>query len=115
MRITLRSRTTKAGTTTLFLDFYDNGKRWLEYLNLYLTGDAKRDRETMRLAETILSQRRLDAAATNNALPAPSRTKVDFIEYCRKLGETKPAENSRLVWKRMIAHLEAYAGPRGIT
>jgi integrase len=115
MKITLRSRTTKAGTTTLFLDFYDNGKRWLEYLNLYLVGDAKQDKETMRLAETILSQRRLDAAATNNALPAPSRTKVDFIEYCRKLGETKPAENSRLVWKRMITHLEAYTGPRGIT
>jgi integrase len=115
MRITLRSRTTKAGTTTLFLDFYDNGKRWLEYLNLYLVGDARQDKEIMRLAETILSQRRLDAAATNNALPAPSRTKVDFIEYCRKLGETKPAENSRLVWKRMIAHLEAYTGPRGIT
>jgi integrase len=115
MKITLRSRTTKAGTTTLYLDFYDNGKRWYESLNLYLIGDREQDKQTKRLAETILSQRRLDAAATDNSLPSPNRTKLDFIEYCRNLGETKPSPNTRLVWKNTIAHLEAFADGKALT
>lgn len=115
MKISLRSRTTKAGTTTLYLDFYDSGKRWLEYLNLYLTGDKAKDKETWRLADTIVSQRRLDAAAVDNDLPSPNRKKLDFIKYCRELGETKPSENTRLVWKNTIAHLETFAGDKKIT
>jgi site-specific recombinase XerD len=115
MKISLRSRPTETGKQSLYLDFYQNGKRWYESINLYLIGDRDQDKQTKRLAETILSQRRLDAAATENVLPAPSRMKADFIEYCRKLGESKPSENTRLVWKNTIAHLEAFAGKEGIT
>lgn len=115
MKITLRSRTTKAGTTTLYLDYYSHGKRWLEYLNLYVIGDKKRDEDTWRLAESIASQRRLDAAAADNDLPSPNRKKIDFIQYCRDLAATKPSENTRVVWKNTIAHLEIFAGGAGLT
>jgi hypothetical protein len=57
----------------LYLDFYDNGRRWYEFLNLFLTGDRQRDKETMWLAKEIISQRRLDAATMQNVLPAPSK------------------------------------------
>ena len=115
MKIALRNKPTKTQGKSLYLDFYDKGRRWYEFLNLFLTGDRLRDRETMRLAEGILSQRRLDAAATRNALPAPSRMKADFIAYCRKMGEDKTVENTRLVWKKAVNHLARFAGNDGIT
>ena len=115
MKIALRNKPTKTQGKSLYLDFYENGRRWYEFLNLFLTGDRLRDKETMRLAEGILSQRRLDAAATQNALPAPSRMKTDFIAYCRKMGEGKTAENTRRVWKRAADHLARFAGNGGIT
>jgi integrase len=115
MKISLRSRPTETGKRSLYLDFYDNGKRWYESLSLYTIGDRDKDKQTQRLAEAILSQRRLDAAATDNDVPSPNRSKLDFIEYCRKLGETKPSENTRLVWKNTIAHLETFANGKGIT
>jgi len=115
MKIALRNKPTKTQGRSLYLDFYDNGRRWYEFLNLFLTGDRQRDKETMRLAEGILSQRRLDAAATQNALPAPSRMKADFIAYCREIGETKITKSSRILWKRAVAYLESFAGKEGIT
>ena len=115
MKIALRNKPTKTHGKSLYLDFYDNGRRWYEFLNLFLTGDRLRDKETMRIAEGILSQRRLDAAAIQNALPAPSRMKADFIEYCRKIGETKLTVNSRAGWRRAIDHLARFAGKEGIT
>ena len=115
MKIALRNKPTKKQGKSLYLDFYDNGRRWYEFLNLFLTGDRLRDKETMRLADGILSQRRLDAAATQNGLPAPSRLKADFITYCRKLGESKTNENTRRIWKKAINHLARFAGNGGIT
>jgi hypothetical protein len=39
--------------------------------------------------------------------------KSDFVEYAEQIGESKPAPNTRLVWKRALAHLKAFAGPGG--
>ena len=114
MKIALRNKPTKKQGRSLYLDFYDNGRRWYQFLNLFLIGDRQRDKETMRIAEGILSQRRLDAAAIQNALPAPSRMKADFVEYCRKIGESKPTESSRYGWKKAIDHLARFAGKEGI-
>jgi hypothetical protein len=38
MKVTLRQRQ-KGDKTSLYLDYYSNGKRQYEYLNLYLTPD----------------------------------------------------------------------------
>lgn len=112
MRIALRSRTTKAGTTTLYLDYYDRGRRWLEYLKLYLSGDQESDRQTMRLAETVLAQRQREAVDREAGLSAPERTGVDFLEYCRKLREAKPSPSTRGVWRNALMHLEAFTGKK---
>lgn len=63
--IKLRSRLTKNGSKSLYLDIYIDGKRSYEYLKLYLIPertkqDKEKNRETMRLAEAIRGKRMVD-------------------------------------------------------
>ena len=39
MKITIRTRILKTGSRSIYLDFYEKGKRWIEYLNLFLVPD----------------------------------------------------------------------------
>jgi integrase len=110
MKVTLRQRKTRSGTVTLYLDLYGNGTRRLEYLNLYLTGDRHADKETMRLAEAIAAKRKLDSVSADHNIPAPSRLKEDFVEYCRNIGKEQRAHNTSLVWNNAVNHLIAYGG-----
>ncbi len=64
MKITIRTRATKDGSRSIYLDFYEKGKRWYEYLNLYLVPgkatEAKRLNEiAMAKANEIKSKRML--------------------------------------------------------
>ena len=64
MKITIRTRTLRTGSRSIYLDFYDKGKRWNEYLNLFLIPDdepdAKRLNEAaMAKANAIKSKRML--------------------------------------------------------
>lgn len=43
MKITIRTRTLKTGSRSIYLDFYEKGKRWSEYLNLFLVPDDAPD------------------------------------------------------------------------
>lgn len=40
MRIEIRTRELKNGNRTIYLDYYDKGKRWYEYPKLYLIPDT---------------------------------------------------------------------------
>lgn len=96
---------------TVYLDCYDRGRRWLEYLGLYLEGQRstkEADRETLRLAESIAAKRRLEAVGAEHGFAAQAKQKADFIAYCRKLGESKRSPNTRNVWRNAIAHLVAF-------
>ncbi|MBM3789832.1 MAG: site-specific integrase [Acidobacteria bacterium] len=110
MKISLRERRTRAGTRTLYLDFYDRGRRSLEYLSLYLTGNQKQDKRTRELAEGILAKRRLEHVQGEHGFPSPTRQKDDFLAYCRRIGEGKRAANTCMVWRHAVTHLEAFAG-----
>ena len=62
MTVELRSRLLKNGNKTLYLDFYENGKRWYEYLDLYIvpgnTPAIKKENEgTMNKAIAIKAKR----------------------------------------------------------
>ncbi|MBT8220293.1 MAG: site-specific integrase, partial [Bacteroidia bacterium] len=69
MKVTLRKRK-KGNKITLYLDYYDKGKREYEHLGLYLTPDpekgsltkAQRDenKKILALAESIRSKRHLE-------------------------------------------------------
>lgn len=69
LSVTLRQRTLKSGRTTLYLDIYSDGIRKTESLNLYLVGERKADKETLRLANIIRARREEELLATSaNAL-----------------------------------------------
>lgn len=110
MKIALRTRKLKDGRETVYLDKYHKGKRQLEYLGLYLVGNSKLDKETLRLAEAIRAKRQLESVADEHDLPSPSRLKEDFVAFCRRIGESQKALNTQLVWQRAIAKLIAFRG-----
>ncbi len=110
MKISLRERTTRKGTRTLYLDYYENGRRRLEYLRLYLTGEPKHDKRILELAEQIRSKRITEHAQGQYGFISPTRQREDFLNYCREIAKTGKALNTRLIWKRAINHLEAFNG-----
>jgi integrase len=114
MQIKVRHKKLRDGRReTVYLDYYDHGRRWLEYLGLYLTGKkahAETDRETLRLAENVAAKRRLELASEEHGFAMQARQRADFIEYCRKLGESKRSPNTRVVWRNAIGHLETFTG-----
>lgn len=64
MSITIRTRDLTEGNKTIYLDFYEKGKRWREYLGLYLkpevNDEAKKENDNaMRRAIEIKAQREL--------------------------------------------------------
>jgi integrase len=114
MQIKVRHKKLRDGRReTVYLDYYDHGRRRLEYLGLYLTGrkaHAETDRETLRLAENIAAKRRLELANEEHGFAMQAKQKADFIEYCRKQGESRRSPNTRLVWRNAIGHLEGFTG-----
>lgn len=53
--VRLRQKPLRDGRRTIYLDYYDHGRRWLEYLKLYLTGkrsDTERDKQTWSSPKT---------------------------------------------------------------
>lgn len=114
MQIKVRHKKLRDGRReTVYLDYYDHGRRWLEYLGLYLTGKkahAEADREMLRLAENVAAKRRLELASDERGFAMRAKQKGDFIEYCRTLGESKKSPNTRVVWRNAIAHLEDVSG-----
>lgn len=110
MGIKLRKRKIRGGNETLYLDHYDHGRRHLEYLNLYLTGDRKKDKLTLELAEDILAKRRLEVVREEHEFPSPEKQQADFITYARQLTKKKRSPNTRLAWENAIVHLERFAG-----
>lgn len=90
MKITIRTRTLKTGSRSIYLDYYDKGKRWNEYLNLFLVPDdapdAKRLNEAvMEKANAIKSKRLLgieDETETSdsNQSELPQRVFADWLD-----------------------------------
>ena len=90
MKITIRTRALKTGSRSIYLDFYEKGERWSEYLNLFLvpddTPDAKRLNDaSMAKANEIKSKRLLgideDETETGGSEPnqLPKRIFADWL------------------------------------
>lgn len=91
MKITIRTRTLKTGSRSIYLDFYEKGKRWSEYLNLFLVPDdapdARRLNEAaMAKANEIKSKRMLGIdedeteADNGNSKQLPKRIFADWLD-----------------------------------
>ena len=87
MKITIRTRELKDGNKTIYLDFYDEGKRWYEYLNLHLVpgNDAiskQQNDDAMAKAVEIKAKRMLgiedEPEPASNELP--KRVFADWLD-----------------------------------
>lgn len=98
MKITIRTRALKTGSRSIYLDFYEKGERWSEYLNLFLVPDdapdAKRLNDaSMAKANEIKSKRLLgideNEAETEDGktLQLPKRILADWLnDYIEGIG-----------------------------
>ena len=98
MKVTLRQRL-KGDKISLYLEYYSNGKRQYEYLNLYLTPDPEKGKLTnavkeenkklLALAETIRSKRHLEIQNSTYDFHDKEKLKTYFIMYMEALAEKK--------------------------
>ena len=105
MTVELRSRLLKNGNKTLYLDFYENGKRWYEYLDLYIvpgnTPAIKKENEgTMNKAIAIKAKRILGIEDDPEPLAngeLPKRVFADWLDgYYKRLEEEDRLSESTL-------------------
>ena len=107
--VTLRSRKRQSGLEALYLDISFDGVRRSEYLKLYLTGgnsreERARDKETMRKAEIIRSQRILDLQERRLGLMSATPCKVLFWPYYDRLMSTK-GKATKQIWGLTKTHI----------
>ena len=87
MKIEIRKRAIKNGCQSLYLDFYDEGKRWYEYLNLHLVPEKdavskKQNEDALAKAVEIKAKRLLgieDEVEETTNEDAPKRVFADWL------------------------------------
>ncbi|HQX96280.1 MAG TPA: phage integrase SAM-like domain and Arm DNA-binding domain-containing protein, partial [Chitinophagaceae bacterium] len=119
MTVTLRQRK-KGDKISLYLDYYGDGKRDYEYLQLYiipepekgkLTKEQKEEnRKTMILAEAIRSKRLLQIKNEEYGFRDTDKAKGSFIAYFERLTEKrKGSEGNWGNWDSVLKHLKKFA------
>lgn len=118
MKVTLRQRL-KGRKISLYLEFYSNGKRQYEYLNLYLTPDPEKgsltkaekddNKKILALAETIRSRRHLEIQNSIYDFHDKEKLKTFFIMYMESLAEKRKGSKGNYGnWDSTIKHLKKY-------
>lgn len=120
MKVTLRQRN-QGGKTSLYLDFYDNGKRKREYLKLYLEPNPKTkvdrnlNKQTLALAESIKAKKQIEIQNGTYDFYNSEVQKGSFINYVQKLTDQRFNSTGNYGnWLSMLKHLKNYC-PNGIT
>lgn len=94
MKITIRTRTLRTGSRSIYLDFYDKGKRWNEYLNLFLIPDDEPD------------AKRLDEAAMAKANAIKSKRMLGIEEKTETNGDKQSELSKRVFADWLTDHIE---------
>lgn len=128
MKVHLRQRKqTKSGSISLYLEIYKGtmttpeGKvknlKDYEYLKLYLIDKPKtpaqkdQNAETLKLAESIKSQRIVDIAKGEYGFNNSKKTTVNFIDYFKALTDDRKQSNGNWGnWDSTLKHLVNYKG-----
>lgn len=110
-------RTLAGGKQSLYLDIYTDGRRTYEFLKLYLVPertreDREKNRETMRLAEAVKSQRLVDIQNNRFGFESAYKLDTEFLPYYRAMCQERfNMEGSRGNWGNWwscLQHLERY-------
>lgn len=94
MKIAIRTRTLRTGSRSIYLDFYDKGKRWNEYLNLFLIPDDEPD------------AKRLNEAAMAKANAIKSKRMLGIEEETGTNGDKQSALPKRVFADWLTDHIE---------
>ena len=112
MKVTLRQRT-KNGKVSLYLDYYDKGKRKLEYLRLYLIDKPRTPEErsfnkkTLQLGESIRSKRQLELQNGIYGFQDTEKINSLFLTYFELLAEKRrDSEGNYGNWLSALKHLK---------
>jgi len=89
MKIQLRKKKLLDGSESLYLDIYNNGKRSYEFLKLYIKRGNENNKETMLLANKILSKRIVELDNAEYGQASSQKKKASFIKYFEKFANTK--------------------------
>jgi integrase len=119
MKVTLRQRK-KGDKISLYLDYYNNGKREYEYLKLYLIPEPEKGKLTktqkdenskiLSLAESIRSKRHLEIQNGIYGFSDKEKLKGHFIAYMNTLAQKKlESKGNYDNWDSSIKHLRKYA------
>ena len=125
MKITLKQKTLKDGSISLYIEYYKgsstdvNGKkihlRDFEYLKLYLLSNPKdkiekqKNKEALELAENILSIRKAEYLQGKYDIKNTAKAKRTFLNYFSELAEEKQKKNSLNnynCWYSTLQHLK---------
>ena len=129
MKINLKKRKLKNGKLSLYLEYYkgysidSDGKkkhnRDFEYLKLYLHQDPnnatekKENKETLQLAEKILTIRQADHIKGKYNIKDNEKSKTLFLEYYNKLKEERyESKGNYDNWDAAYKHIERYCPPQ---
>lgn len=104
MRVSLRQKKLKDNRVSLYLDFYETGKkRQVEYLNLYLEQEKRGDKSIkennktqIELANKIRAKRENELAHTSNGYIPKSKAKTNFVTYFEKVANKKDVKTKML-------------------
>lgn len=119
MTVKLRSRK-KANKTSLYLDIYNKGRRYYEYLDLYLIPEPEKgkltkaqketNKQTLELAESIRSKRQVEIQNGIYGFLNQAKTKGSFLKYFELLNEKrKDSDGNYGNWSSTLLHLKRYA------
>jgi integrase len=124
MNVTLRQRK-KGKKISLYLDYYSEGKREYEYLNLYLVPVPEKgkltkqenedNRKSLAMADAIRSKRMLEIKNEEYGFRDTEKVKGSFLVYFQQLtNKRKNSEGNWGNWDSTLKHLQKFA-PRGIS
>jgi integrase len=128
LKISLKKRKLKNGKLSLYLEFYKgysidgNGKkkhnRDFEYLKLYLQEnptpqEKKENKETLLLAEKILTIKQADHIKGKFNIKDNEKSKTLFLDYYNKLKEERYESQANYGnWDAALKHIERYCPPQ---
>lgn len=101
--VTLRSRERSNNKISLYLDIYREGKRYNEYLKLYLTAkprtkeERQKNKETRELAERIRIERESIFNHESFGFTAPSKKKVSFLDFYQNYIDKYQKKDIRMI------------------
>ena len=128
MKISLKKKKLASGKLSLYIEYYkgshidNNGKkihnRDFEYLKLYLYSEPntakekKENKDTLELAEKILTLRKSDEIKGKYQIKNSNKSKTPFLSYYNKLKEERyESKGNYDNWDAAYKHLERYCSP----